>query len=1151
MLKIIFRVCNAHGKRPTYYLICDPLLNFNLNNNFMKKCLLFFEKGTGKDWRSAGVSTLLSRLFFVSLFLLFTGTSVWSQTRTVTGTVLDENGAPVAGVAVVVEGTQRGTTTDGTGKYSLPNVDGAASLNFNFVGYATQVVPVNNRSVVDVSMATDNTLLDEVIVVGYGTLRRSDVTGAVSRISDKDISSRPVTNAVQAMQGKLAGVDITSSTRPGTLGEVRIRGNRSIGASNDPLYVVDGIPLVSGTMADINPSDVESIEVLKDASATAIYGSRAANGVILVSTKKGQSGRTSINYDGSITFSRINSLTDWMTSGERLDWQREGNIVGENYGGRYGNAPDPNKDLELYMGNAPYMKRILATAYQLNNNDPANPVLRAATAAEKAMGYADMVPVYDSSKLYQEDWVGQVLRTGISQTHNLSVSAGSDRSSLYTSIGYYNDQSPMKDQDYERFTVNMNGSTTPVKWLRITNVLSGNYSVRNYGMADVPSNNGGAKDAYGQALALELYAPTRDEDGSMIYGVGNGPSGVNVVHNQTLGFNEYREYSARNNFSAEVTLLPWLKYQYRLGAQMRNRRQGSYYDDLWINPSNAEATRPSTGYYRTDTYFNWEMENMLFAHKEFGKHVVDVTLLQSASNQYSENSNMRAVPITYPSSKWYNLNSNGLGRPTGYGTGYSTRSLASYMARVNYSFNDRYLLTASARWDGASVLAKGHKWDFFPSAALAWKMEQEEFIKNVPWIQQLKLRLGYGVTGQQSVSPYSTTGSLTSSWADQNFNNVVVAGSRADVMPNANLGWEKTATTNIGLDFAILNFRVNGSVEYYMANTFDLLLNRSIPAPLGYMTVRSNIGKTKNHGVEVTLSTVNVKAGDFTWTTDLNWTRNREEVVEASNGKVDQPADNLYIGYPQTTQRVSQYDRLWQDTPEDLELMAIYKAMGGQTYYPGTVKLVDQQPMIEVEKGTPGSKTVTVNGKERTFMNNGFGTLDADNDKVLIGSRRPDWTGGMTNTFTYRNWQFNFFIHARVGGIYNGLMQTWGRRVETDVWTPENTGAKYPRIGTPRTNGAATSHNGLLGWTSATIYSVRNVALSYTFPKSVLDKLNLASGSVYVQALNPFIFGSELIRTGINPDDANGWGTSGSGDSGVTNNTMLVRSYVIGLRLGF
>ena len=1129
----------------------------------MKKSLLFSSKERGKTC-TRQVFPLLSRLFFIGLFIFSTGTSVWSQTRTVTGTVLDENGAPVAGVAVVVEGTQRGTATDGTGRYSLSNVDGAASLNFSFIGYATQVVPVNGRSVVDASLTSDNTLLDEVIVVGYGSLRRSDVTGAVSRIDSSDISSRPVSNAVDAMQGKLAGVDIASNTRPGMLGVVRVRGDRSISASNDPLYVVDGIPLFMETggtgimgsaivggapaAADINPSDIESIEVLKDASATAIYGSRAANGVILITTKKGQAGRVQINYDGSISFSRINSLTDWMSSGEKLDWQRQASIVAGTYKGVYGNAPDPQADFDQFMGGANYMRRIVGTAYKLSNNNPITPELRPATAEEKAMGWgnaAGMVPVYDAGSLYEEDWTSYVLRTGISQTHNLSVSSGTERSTLYASMGYMNDKSPMKDQNYERFNANVNAATSPFKWLKVSNIISANYSIRNYGIIDMPSNNGGAKDSYGQALSLEPYATAYDDDGNLLFGQGIGPSALNPINAIKHGYNEYRAYNVSNNFGVEIDLLPWLKYQYRLGGQMRHQRQGSFYDPEWVNPiRGAAAIDPLQGYTDWYTRFGWEMENMIFAHKEFGKHVLDATLLQSSSHLRHEGIWIRSLQVIYPSGKWYRLQDNGLGRAHGYQTSFNERMLASYMARVNYSFNDRYLLTASARWDGASVLSEGNKWDFFPSVALAWKMEQEEFIKRIPWIQQLKLRLGYGITGTQAVNPYQTTGSIAS--MNYNYNNTDASGVRASVMPNPSLTWEKTAQSNIGIDFALLNFRVNGSFEYYNAETSDLLLNRNLPSVLGYRTVLSNIGKTRNRGIEITLSTVNVKAGDFTWSTDLNFSRNREVILELSNGKQDEPGSSRFIGYPQTTIWNKQVDRLWQDTPEDRELMAIYKEISGSIYHPGMVKLVDQQPMIEVTPGTAGSKTYTINGVQRAFMDNGFGNANTTEDNVILGSRRPDWTGGMTNTFTYKNWSFNFFVHARVGGLYHGLMHTFGRRVEKDTWTPANTGAQFPMIGVPS---GATNHQDALNWTDATIYSVRNASLSYTFPKSFLEKVKLSSGTIYVQVLNPFIFGSDLIRHGINPDNTTGWGTGAGG--GIVNNTMLVRSYVIGLKLGF
>ena len=1095
-------------------------------------------RSTGSAWRG----------LLLCLLLLSAVSPVWAQSKSVTGRVVDAANEPIPGVTVVVEGTTNGAATGADGGFSLNNVPPTGSLRISFIGYETQVIPVGDRSTFTIQLSEDRTTLDEVVVVGYGTMRRSDVTGALSRVTEKDIQERPVQNALQALQGKAAGVDITTNSRPGQLGDIRVRGNRSMTASNEPLYVIDGIPLVSGSMADLNPNDIESIEVLKDASATAIYGSRGANGVVLVTSKKGSEGRVSINYDGTVTLNTIHSLTDWMGAGELLDWERSAYVNGDNYGGSYGTAPDPARDYSLFMNNFDYMKRILGTAYQLNGNDPSNPVLRASTAEEQARGYAAMVPAYDAGKLYDQNWTDLVTRTGVTNNHQVSVTSGSQKGSLYFSLGYLDQKYPMKDQNYERYTVNINGNANPISWLKIGTSLNAAYSVQNYGMVNNPSDNAGAKDSYSQALALKPYAPAYDEDGNVLKpGMGNGPSANNVLVNMANGTNENRVYSIMNSTFAEVKLFPWLRYRVNIGGQFRLVRNGSYYDKDFTNPlaANPPASQPLTGYSRDITNFSWVIENLLFIDKEWGKHSVGVTLLQSAENQRSENIWIRSQGLQYPSSLWYSLSSNSQGRPHGYNTGFSEQSLASYMARVNYTFNRKYLITLTGRWDGASVLAAGNKWDFFPSTAIAWKMEEEEFIRRVTWINQLKLRFGYGVTGNSSVSPYTTTGALTG--ANQVVNDQSVSGVKASVMPNPNLKWEKTAQLNIGLDFSLLRQRISGSIEYYQAKTSDLIMQRSIPAFVGYSEIRYNIGKTMNTGVEVTLSTINIQRGDFTWTTDLNWSKNKEEIVELVNGKEDMTGNSWFIGHPLGVSWAMNADRLWQDTPEDQRLMELYKKIGSYSYRPGQAKPVDRQPMVEVSEGTAGSSTYTLSSGEKvTVMNNGFGVFN--NDDNFIMSRRPDWTGGMTNTFTYKNWQFNFMLHARMGGYYYGLMQTYGRRVETDVWSPTNTGGKYPQ---PVNDAAMTDHSKYLSYTKGNMFMVRNIALSYTFPKSILEKVGMQSGSVYFQLLNPFIFGGDLVKAGINPDDQNGWGSDAYNSGGQTGNTILMRSYVFGLRFGF
>ncbi len=1088
----------------------------------------------------------LSKILLFSLLVMIP-LFVFSQTKTITGNIVDAKGEPIIGATIMVIGTTIGTVSDMDGNFRLSNVPENGILQISFIGYATQEIPVADKTHINVVLQEEVTTLEELIVVGYGVQKKSDLTGSLSRITEKDIKERPIQNPLQALQGKAPGIDVTTAYRPGQLGQIRIRGNRSITASNDPLYVVDGIPLVSGSMADINPNDIASIEVLKDASATAIYGSRAANGVVLIQTKKGVTGKVSINYDGTVTFNQIHSLTDWMGAGETLDWQRSGYLNGGTYGGNFGTAPDMERDLILFMGNQSYMRRILATAYQLD--EQGNQVLRPATAEEKAMGYADRVPVYNSANLFDQHWPDLVTRTGLTNNHQLSLSSGSEKSKLYMSLAFLNQESPMIDQDYQRYTANINGEVNPLKWLKMGTSLLANYSIQNYGMID-NSGNTTAKDSYGQALNMMPYAPAYDENGNLLKpGSGFGPSGDNVLVNIENAKNERRAYSILSNTFGEIDLTSWLKYRINLGAQFRHNRNGSFYDKDYTNPigSKPPASEPMTGYDRNETSFSWVLENLLYINKEWSNiHTLNITLLQSAQKARNENLWVRSQGLLYSSAQWYSLAANSVGKPHGYNSGFSETALASYMGRINYSLMNKYLFTATGRWDGASQLAEGNKWDFFPSLAVAWKMEEESFLRNIAWINQMKIRFGWGVTGNSAVSPYSTKGSLLS--ANQVFNNKEVPGAKAAVMPNYSLGWEKTSQINVGLDFGFLNNRISGSFEYYNSNTSDLLLNRSIPAILGYVNILANVGKTQNTGVEITLSGVPVQTRDFSWQVDLNWGTNKEKIVELAQGKQDDKANGWFIGQPIQVFRDYKYDRLWQNTDADKRLMDIYKAVGQLTYIPGQTKVVDQQPMIEVAEGTEGSKTYTLSTGERvTLMDNGFGKIN-DDDAVILGSNRPKWVGGITNTLTYKNWQFNFFIHARIGNLYYGLLQTYGRRVEKDVWSPTNPDGKYPQ---PTTQ-SFSNHQEVINYAKGNMITVRNIALSYTFSNEMLKRFNLSNLQIYGQILNPFIFGGELVNVGINPDDVTGWQTKSEAQmGGQTNNTALMRSYAIGLRIGF
>ena len=1063
-----------------------------------------------------------------------------STERTVKGTVKDDKGEPLPGVSVVIKGTTRGSLTDEKGNFELSVPEQGTQLVFSFVGYVQQQVTVNNQSLLNIVLLPDTKSLDEFVVVGYGTQKKSDVTGAISSLSEAQIRERPVQNVVQAMQGKVAGVDITTNQRPGEVGQIRIRGNRSINASNEPLYVVDGVPLSASEITAINPNDIASVEVLKDASATAIYGSRGANGVILINYKEGKKGKTNISYDVSYTSTKIHSTTDWMNAGKLLNWQRQSHINGGTYTGKYGTAPDPDFDVQNFGGGEQYGINSIRTAYQWNEDGTVK--LRAATAEEQAAGYAAQVPVYNAANLFDQKWADLVTRTGQTQNHLLSLSSGTDKSRVYLSLGYLNQLGTLKDQDFKRYSMNLKGDITPRKWLTVGLALNGVYSLQNYGTSENSSNTG-AKDSYGQALALMPYARAYDDNGQILNTNREGLSAHNVLLNINNSTNEHKLASLLSNVYAEIRFTDWLKFSSKFGAQYSDKEYGSFYGSNYTNPFSAVGTAPLIGYNSHNKSLGWTLENLLFFNKQFGIHNFGVTALQSLQQNTNNSINIRAQGITFPSSQWYNLAANAIGNPMGYGTSYSRSALASYMGRINYGLLDRFLVTLTGRWDGASVLAEGNKWEFFPSAALAWKLEEEAFVKQIDWISQLKLRYSWGRTGNSSVSAYSTGGSIIG--AAYVFNETQYAGYKSATMPNAVLRWEKTAQQNIGLDFGLLRNRISGSIEVYNAQTSDLLMSRSIPPVLGYTSILSNIGKTENRGIEISISSVNVHQKDFTWRTDLNWSANREKIVELTNGATDDLANGWYIGQPISVYRDYRYDRLWQNTPEDLRLIELYKKIGNITALPGQVKIKDQ-PLVEVGEGATGSKSVTLaSGEVVNYLDNGFGTIN-DRDKSILGSNRPSWTAGLTNTFGYKNFELSFLLQARINNLYYGALQTYGRRVENDTWSSANTGAAYPQP----TTATFTNYNYVRNYVNGSLVALRNVSLTYTLNQGVAERYKIGSAQIYAQVLNPFMWGGAAVKAGLNPEDLTGWDTTaGAQSGGQTNNTILNRSLVLGLRI--
>jgi TonB-linked SusC/RagA family outer membrane protein len=1081
-------------------------------------------------------------LSFLALFALWSvNFSVSAQESIpVQGKVIDlRTGEPIIGANILVKGLNAGTVSNIDGAFRLNVSALPVTLTIRYTGYRPEEIDIYEKPSETLVIPLVENLLNEVVVIGYGTQKKSDLTGALSSITEAQIKEHPVPNIIQVLQGKVSGVDITSNLRPGGIGDVRIRGTRSITASNAPLYVVDGIPLSPDEAAVINPNDIASTEILKDASATAIYGSKGANGVILITLQEGKKGKVSIHYDASVSFSKIHSTTDWMSSGELLDWQRLSHITGGTYTGAYGTAPDPDFDVQMFSGGEQYGINNIKTAYSWNGDGTVQ--LRPATPEEIAQGYASQVPVYNSDRLFDQHWTDLVSRTGVTQNHQLSLSAGSETSRLYFSLGYLDQKGALIDQDYNRYSLTLKGDITPKKWLTVGLSLNTIKSLQNYGVVENTSNGGG-KDSYSQALALAPYASAYDEYGNILNTNKVGLSEHNILLNIENATNEHSQFSALSNAFAEIRFTPWLKYHVKYGTQYTQLEYGSFYGPDFTNPFTAIGTASSTGYNSHSKRFSWTLENLLLFDKRFGIHAIGATLLQESQENVITGINMRGYNVTFPSSLWYALQKNANNEVTG-GTSYGRSSSLSYMGRLNYSLLDRYLLTATGRWDGASVLAHGHKWAFFPSLALAWRLEKENFLKDVRWIDQLKLRYGWGIVGNAAVSPYKTSGEIET--AVYVFNETITPGYKSNVMPNTELGWEKTEQHNIGLDFSFLN-RFSGSFEVYRSYTSDLLLNRSILPVVGYNSILANIGKTENRGVEITLSSVNIKNKNFSWKTDLSWSSNQEKIVELSDGKRDDAGNGWYIGHPISVFRDYKYERLWQDNADDARLIELYKKIGNITAIPGQVKVKDQDLVI-VPASAAGSKSVTLaSGETVNYLDNGFGKID-DDDKEILGSIRPDWIGGLTNTFNYKSVEFSFFLHARVGGLYYGALQTIGRRIEKDAWTPSNPNASFPQP----TTAAFSNYNAARNYTDGTLVSLRYVSLGYSLPKKFLKRYTIDSFQIYGQVQNPYIWGGEAVKVGLNTDDAIGWETaSGAASGGQSANTILVRNFVLGVRIG-
>jgi TonB-linked SusC/RagA family outer membrane protein len=958
---------------------------------------------------------------------------------TITGTVLDEKGEGMPGATVLLKGTTQGTTTDADGKFTLRIPDGTASptLVISSIGYVKQELPVGDRTTFSINLAPNAQDLNEVVVVGYGTQKRSDVTGSVVSVPQDRLEKIPVSNVALALAGAVAGVNITTtSSVPGSQPTIQIRGVRSITASTDPYIVVDGLPF-PGNLNDINSNDIASIEILKDASSTAIYGTRGSNGVILISTKRGKTGKPEIRYNG--------------------------------YGG-----------LEYLVKK---LNPLSGPAYAQKYQDYA--VQRGFVPTQPLANYTEVANLQAGKTV---DWMKEIGQQGVIQDHNVSISGGTDNVKYFVSGEFFNQKGTLKGFQFQRVSFRSNIDATLTPWLRIG--TSSFFSTNN--------DSGGRADLT-LAQITSPYGNEYNADGTYaIY-----PQLPELfIKNPLLGLTNQRE-SRVNQLTgtgyAEVapTFLEGLKYRFNATYSYRPYRlatyQGRSFGDLY-----------GTAQLLNDQRNNYTLENILTYNKDFGKHHIDVTALYSSQQNTYFTTTENGSGFINDQTGFSNIGSGSI-TPT-LSSYNERRGLLSQMARVNYNYDSRYLLTLTARRDGSTVFGGNtDKYNIFPSFALGWNVANESFLKDNALLNVLKLRFSYGVTGNEGINPYQTITGLAQ--LQYTYSGVTTVGLRPNILGNSDLKWEQTGSTNYAIDFGILKNRITGTVEYYDAKTTDLLLNRQIPITTGYNSVLSNVGAVRNQGIEVALTTANVQLPNFTWETTLNFTAVRNRVTQIYGTGGDDIVSGLFIGKP----------------------------LGGIYDY---VKTGVWQVGEDASSLDPGAKP----GDLKFADVNGDGRITSL-DRQYLGSSLPTWQGGITNTFTYKGLSLRIFFQTVQGVLRNNgnlnFVDLGGRSnvpQEIGYWTAQNASQDRPGINFSNPRGYGYASNG-------SFTRLKDVTLNYSFPATMTDKLHLGNLSVYLSGRNLYTWTNWI---GWDPEQTYTVG-NGTGNGGT--NFPQVRSIVAGVNV--
>ena len=1008
-----------------------------------------------------------------------------AQNINVSGTVLDQSGETVIGAAVMVLNSSVGAVTGVDGTYSLL-VSPSATLEISCMGYATQRVPVQGRSKIDIVLSDDAQALDAIVVIGYGSARKTDVTGSIASMGGDNLREVAAGDFSRSLNGRVAGVQMSqTNSRPGSSLEIRIRGDRSLSASNDPLIVLDGVPFM-GSLSDIATGDIKSMDILKDASSTAIYGSRGANGVILITTYKGVSGQApKVTFNNYIGFKNAIKYP-MMNASEYLTMRK--------LAGKYVNK----------------------TGYEFENVDT--------------------------------DWQDLFYRTGVVRNHELSVVGGTMKGSYRFGVAYYKDEAVVPTQDYDRISMSGSLDQNLTDWLKIGFSTNTNYN----------RSHGNQIGLYGILQLSPILRPTDDKGNNLVRASMPLddvwiPTRKNIEEYSDRWVNESTGFGSYNTAYFELRA-PWIEgltFKQTASANYRTNKSGNF-TGQGVNSFNV-ANPNSAGISQNQTV-NWTLESLLSYDRIFAeKHHVNAVAMYSAEQTTYTQNGMSARNIPNEQFLYYNIgqaNAEDITvSPNAFN--YWQAGLVSYMARVMYTYADRYMLSAAVRSDASSRLAKGHQWHTYPAVSAGWNIHNEPFMAGAKgWLDELKLRVGYGETSNQAINPYQTLGSLGT--RPYNFGDSYATGYYVSTLPNSDLGWEYSNTWNFGLDFGFFNHRLTGTIEYYSQSTHDILLNLKLPDTAGVGSYTANIGSTQNRGIEFSLNGTIIDTRDWKWEAGLNIYANRNKLVSLASGSEEDKDNRWFVGMPINCLYDYEYDGLWQEPDGKTEAEKARQLAIMKKLQPGA---------------TPGDIKVKYHGE---YDENGMPVRAIDENDMRPINADPKFLGGFNTRLQYRNWDLTVIGNFQCGGIListlhgsNGyLNMLTGRRgqIKVDYWTEKNTGARYPRPG-----GLNSNDNPLYGTTlsyfDGSFLKIGTITLGYNFDKiPALRRAGIDKLRVYATAQNPFVFFSPFhSESGLDPEP-NARGNDGSFQANagflyrqkvVGTNTPNTRNFIFGINITF